>query len=143
MKITQLSVFAENKPRYIVAPCRLLADAGIDIRAIWLAETLHFGVLRLIVSDWRKSAKLLEEAGYVVKPTEVLAVEVPGGPSGLAGVLAAVETTSLNIEYMYAFPFGHGDKAILVFRFEDLDAAIEQLQSAGISMLAREELQER
>jgi hypothetical protein len=143
MKITQLSVFAENKPRYIVAPCRLLADAGIDIRAISLAETLHFGVLRLIVSDWRKSAKLLEEAGYVVKPTEVLAVEVPGGPSGLAGVLAAVETTSLNIEYMYAFPFGHDDKAILVFRFEDLDAAIEQLQSAGISMLAREELQER
>ena len=90
MKITQLSVFAENKPRYIVAPCRLLADAGIDIRAISLAETLHFGVLRLIVSDWRKSAKLLEEAGYVVKPTEVLAVEVPGGPDGLARVLAAV-----------------------------------------------------
>ena len=103
MKITQLSVFAENKPRYIIAPCRLLADAGVEIRAISLAETLHFGVLRLIVSDWRKSAKLLEEAGYVVKPTEVLAVEVPGGP----------------------------------------DAAIEQLQTAGISMLAREQLQER
>jgi hypothetical protein len=67
---------------------------------------------------------------------------VPGGPDGLARVLTAVETTSLNIEYMYAFPFGHGDKAILVFRFEDLDAAIEQLQKAGISMLAREQLQE-
>jgi len=143
MKITQLSIFAENKPGYIIAPCRRLADAGVEIRAISLAETQQFGVLRLIVSDWRKSAKLLQEAGYVVKPTEVLAVEVPGGASGLAGVLAAVETTSLNIEYMYAFPFDHGDKAILVFRFEDLDAAIEQLQAAGISMLAREKLQEQ
>jgi hypothetical protein len=141
MKITQLSVFAENKPGYIIAPCRLLAGAGVEIRAISLAETQRFGVLRLIVSDWQKSAKLLEEAGYMVKPTEVLAVEVPGGPSGLAEVLGVVENSSLNIEYMYAFPFDHGDKAILVFRFDDLDAAIEQLQSAGISMLAREELQ--
>ncbi len=78
----------------------------------------------------------------MVRPTEVLAVEVQGGPRGLAKVLAAVEMTSLNIEYMYAFPFGHDEKAILVFRFDDLDAAIEQLQSSGISMLAREELQE-
>ena len=79
MKITQLSVFAENKPGYVIAPCRRLADAGVSIRAISLAETQRFGVLRIIVSDWQAAAKLLQEAGFMVKPTEVLAIEVPGG----------------------------------------------------------------
>jgi hypothetical protein len=142
MKITQLSVFAENKPGYIIAPCRRLADAGVRIWALSLAETQHFGVLRMIVFDWQFAARLLEEAGFVVKPTEVLAIEVPDGPHGLSELLAALERTALNIEYMYAFPFGHSDKAILVFQFTDLDAAIERLQAAGVNLVAREELQE-
>lgn len=141
MKITQLSVFAENKPGYVIAPCRRVADAGVEIRAISLAETQHFGVLRMIVSDWRAAAKLLEEAGFVVKATEVLAVEVPEEPKGLARVLSAIENTGLNIEYMYAFPYGYAEKAVLVFCFDQLDAAIERLQSAGISLVTREELQ--
>ncbi len=142
MKITQLSVFAENKPGYIIAPCRRLADAGVRIRALSLAETQRFGVLRMIVFEWQAAAKLLEEAGFMVKPTEVLAIEVPDGPHGLSELLAAVEKTALNIEYMYAFPFGHSDRAILVFQFTDLDAAIERLQAAGVNLVAQEELQE-
>jgi hypothetical protein len=142
MKITQLSVFAENKPGYIIAPCRRLAEAGLRIWALSLAETQRFGVLRMIVSDWQSAARLLQQAGYMVKPTEVLAIEVPEGPHGLSELLAAVENTALNIEYMYAFPFGRGDKAILVFQFADLDVAIERLRAAGVNLVAREQLQE-
>ena len=140
MKITQLSVFAENKPGHIVAPCRLLAKAGVDIRALSLADTQKFGILRMIVSDWKKAKTTLEEGGFLVKATEVLAIEVPDTPGGLAQVLGALENTTVNIEYMYAFPFGRGGKAVLIFRFDDPDAAIERLKAARISVVGREEL---
>jgi hypothetical protein len=140
MKITQLSVFAENKPGHVAAPCRLLAGAGVNIRALSLADTQKFGILRMIVSDWRSAKKLLEESGFLVKATEVLAIEVPDTPGGLAEVLGAFENTSVNIEYMYAFPFARSEKAVLIFRFDDPDAAIGHLQSAGINLIGREEL---
>jgi len=142
MKITQLSVFAENKPGYIIAPCRRLADAGVQIRALALAETLRFGVLRMIVSDPDAAATLLQEAGFVVKATEVLALEVPNRPGGLSEILAAVENTALNIEYMYALSL-NGHNTVLIFQFTDLDAAIDRLQAAGVSMIVRRELQEK
>ncbi len=135
MKIQQLSVFAENKPGHILAPCRLLAREGIDLRALSLADTQRFGILRVIVSDPERAKMLLEAAGHVVKVTEVLAVEVPDRPGGLAQVLEVFEGTDVNIEYMYAFPFVRGEKAVLIFRFNDPDAAIARLQSAGINVL--------
>jgi len=140
MKITQLSVFAENKPGHLVAPCRLLAASGVNIRALSLADTQKFGILRMIVSDWRAAKKILENGGFLVKATEVLAIEVADTPGGLAEVLGTLENTSINIEYMYAFPFARGEKAVLIFRFDDPDAAIARLQDAGISLVAREEL---
>ena len=140
MKITQLSLFAENKPGHIVAPCKVLAAAGVNIRALSLADTQRFGILRIIVPDWQAAAKILEEAGFLVKATEVLAVEVTDRPGGLARVLEVLEGTSLNIEYMYAFPFGRGAKAVLIFRFNDPDAALQRLQAAGISLIGQEEL---
>jgi len=140
MKITQLSIFAENKPGHLTAPCRALADAGVDIRALALADTQRYGILRMIVSDPRGAQKVLEQAGFLVKATEVVAVEVPDRPGGLAQILAALENTSINIEYMYAFPFGRGENAVLIFRFDDPDAAIKQLQAAGVSMIMRKEL---
>jgi hypothetical protein len=136
MKIQQLSVFAENKPGHIAGPCRLLAEQGVDIRALALADTQKFGILRLIVSDPAKATKLLEAAGHVVKATEVLAIAVADQPGGLAQVLAALEGTPVNIEYMYAFPFGHDGKAVLIFRFDDPDKAIEVMQSKGVPVLA-------
>jgi hypothetical protein len=136
MKIRQLSIFAENKPGHIAAPCRLLAEQGVDIRALALADTQKFGILRLIVSDPAKATQLLESAGYVVKANEVLAIAVADQPGGLAQILAALEGTKVNIEYMYAFPFGHEGKAVLIFRFDDPDAAIKVLQAKGVSVLA-------
>ena len=135
MKIQQLSIFAENKPGHIAGPCRLLAEQGIDIRALALADTQRFGILRLIVSDPARATKALEAAGHVVKATEVLAVAVADQPGGLAQVLSALEGSPVNIEYMYAFPFGHDGKAVLVFRFDDPDAAIKVLQGKGVPVL--------
>ena len=138
MKIQQLSIFAENKPGHLAGPCRLLAEQGVDIRALALADTQRFGILRLIVSDSAKATRLLEGAGYVVKTTEVLAVPVADRPGGLAEVLAALEGSPVNIEYMYAFPFGHEGRAVLIFRFDDPDAAIKILQARGVAVLTGE-----
>ena len=107
---------------------------------MYLADTQQYGILRMIVSDWQKAARVLEEQGFVAKVTEVLAVEVPDRPGGLADVLGALEGTGINIEYMYGFPYPIGDEAILIFRFADPDAAIAHLQKAGINVLASGEL---
>jgi hypothetical protein len=136
MKIQQLSIFAENKPGHISGPCRLLADNGVDIRALALADAQRFGILRMIVSDAAKATRVLEAAGHVVKATEVLAIPVSDQPGGLAQVLAALEGTEVNIEYMYAFPLGHDGKAVLVFRFDNPDAAITVLQNKGVPVLS-------
>jgi hypothetical protein len=140
MKIQQISIFAENKPGHISAPARLLATEGINIRALYLADTQEYGILRLIVADWKKAAELLEAQGFIVKVTEVLAVEVPDRPGGLADVLDALQGSGINIEYMYAFPYMRGDQAIIIFRFNDPDTAMERLQAAGINLVASEEL---
>ena len=140
MKIQQLSLFVENKPGHIAAPARLLAQEGIDIRALYLADTQQYGILRMIVSDWQKAAALLEAHEFVVKVTEVLAVEVADRPGGLTDILDALDGTGINIEYMYAFPNLCGNQAILIFRFADPDAAIALLQAAGINPLASNEL---
>jgi hypothetical protein len=143
MKIHQLSLFLENKPGQLTEPCRLLAQAGINIRTLNLADTEQFGILRLIVSDWQKGARLLQEAGYVVNVTEVVAVEVPDRPGGLSELLAVFDNTEINIEYMYAFTFGRGDTAVMIFRFDKLDAAIERLQLAGNIVVGSTEVYER
>ena len=116
----------------MLEPCRLLARVGIDIRTLSLADTRQFGILRVIVSDWNNAAVLLQNAGYVVNVTEVVAVEVADRPGGLADLMALFEDSGINIEYMYAFPFGRQGRAVLIFRFDHPDAAIERLQAAGI-----------
>jgi hypothetical protein len=143
MKIHQLSLFAENKPGQIVAPIRFLAEKKIGICSLFLADTEQFGILRMIVSDWNRATELLKEAGFVVKVTEVIAVEVADQPGGLADVLTALDGAGLNVEYMYAFPIASHDKAILIFRFNDPDAAVERLQAANFNLLATNELLEK
>ncbi|MGD0801264.1 MAG: hypothetical protein ABR906_08115 [Terracidiphilus sp.] len=140
MKIQQISLFVENKPGHLTAPARLLAEEGIDIRSLYLADTQQFGIVRMIVSDWQKAAGILEAHGFVVKVTDVLAVEVANHPGGLAEILVALDGIGINIEYMYAFPYACADKAILIFRFAGLDAAIERLQAAGINLVTSDEL---
>jgi hypothetical protein len=135
MKIKQVSVFLENKPGQLLAPCQVLADAGINILTLSMADTQQFGILRLIVRDWNRAKDLLEKAGCVVRLTDVLAVEVDDRPGGLADIVRVIERTGLNIEYMYAFTFGRAGRAVLIFRFEDADAAIDRLQAGGVNVL--------
>jgi hypothetical protein len=135
MKLHQLSIFCENKPGSLVAPCRLLAHEGIDMQALSLADAERFGILRIVVSDWRRAKDVLEAGGFVANVTDVVAVEVPDRPGGLSEVLDVFEGSIINIEYMYAFPFARGEKAVLIFRFDQPDAAIEALRQAGVGTL--------
>jgi hypothetical protein len=143
MKLNQLSVFLENRPGRLSVPCKALAKAGINILTLSLADTKQFGILRLIVRDWQKAKSALEQVGCVVNVTEVIAVEVPDRPGGLADVLAIVDKAGINLEYMYAFTFRSKDRAILVLRFEDPDRAIEVLQKSGVNLIAAVELYSR
>ena len=135
MKIQQLSLFLENEPGQILHPCRLLAGAGVDIRTLCVADTKQFGILRMIVDDPEKAIRVLKEAGYVVNVTEVVALETPDRPGGLASVMGLFENSGVNIEYMYAFPFGRGDTATLIFRFEDPDTAIRALDKHKVNVI--------
>lgn len=141
MKLHQLSLFLENRPGKLKVPCRILADAGINIITLSLADTQQFGILRIIVRDWQRARKVLEDAGCVVNVTEVVAVDVADKPGGLAQILDVLEKATLAIEYMYAFTNGpNAGKATLVFRFENPDAAIAALTRAGINVVGDAEL---
>lgn len=140
MKLHQLSVFVENRPGQLAVPCRALAEADINIVTLSLADTEQFGILRLIVKDWEKAKAVIENAGCVVNVTEVVAVEVKDRPGGMLEILEIVEKADFNIEYTYAFTAPRGDKAVLIFRFDNPDQAIEALQDAGINVVGRLEL---
>lgn len=143
MKIHQLSLFLENKPGRLSEPCQALASAGINIVTLSLADTQQFGILRIIVREWEKAKDVLANMGCVVNVTEVVATEVDDRPGGLAEILKVIEAGGINIEYMYAFTFRYGDKAVLVFRFNDPDAAVKVLQAKGINVIGPVELYER
>jgi hypothetical protein len=144
MKIRQLSLFLENRPGQLRVPCKVLGDAGIDILTMSLADTQQFGILRLIVKDWKHARDVLEAAGQVVNVTELLALDVPDRAGGLASVLEVFEKTGLGVEYMYAFGLRErGKSATLLFRLEDPDAAAVKLAAAGISLVSAEELLRR
>ena len=135
MKIKQLSLFIENKPGTMTAPCKLLADAGINIASLTLADTKFFGVLRLIIKEWDKAKDLLEQNGFAVRLTDVVAIEVTHEAGSLSRILALLDETGVNVEYMYAFA-GPNSKAILIFRFDDPDTAVAKLADAdGMRLL--------
>jgi len=141
MKLQQLSLFLENKPGQLRAPCEALAAAGIDILTMSLADTASFGILRFIVRDPASAKQVLEDAGMVVRMTEVVPIEVDNKPGGLARALAAIEDAGLGVEYMYDFgAASRGGKAAIIFRFEDPDAALAALASARVRVFAMEEL---
>jgi hypothetical protein len=135
MKIHQISLFLENKPGHLNAICRTLADAQINIVTLSLADTQQFGIVRLIVEEWQKAKEVLEGAGYVVNVREVVAASVADKPGGMAEILDIIGKAGVNIEYMYAFTFRHGKEAVLVFRFDNPDRAIEALKASGRGVL--------
>jgi hypothetical protein len=141
MKLTQLSLFLENRPGRLIEPTRLLAAEGINVMTLCLADTAEFGILRLIVADPGRAAEVLNTAGWAVTLTEVVAVEVEDQPGGLAEVLGVFEQAGLNVEYVYAFALRRDDRAILVFRFQDPEQAIAALAKSGHRVLDAERLQ--
>ena len=140
MKVDQLAVFLENKSGRLAAITKVLSDSGVNIRALSVADTADFGILRLIVDDTDKATAALRNEGFTVGKADVIAVEVADKPGGLARVLAVLHEAAINVEYMYAFVEKSGENAVLIFRFDDPDMAITILQNAGIKILTGEEV---
>ena len=142
MRIRQISIFLENKPGQLSAICRDLADAGINIATLSLADTADFGIVRMIVDDHERAKAVLEGKGHVVNVREVIAVCVPDRPGGMAEVMQVLDKAGVNIEYSYAFAFHRGEKAVLVFRFSDNDKAESALKAAGYTTLGEDEVKD-
>lgn len=140
MRVKQISLFLENKSGRLVKVMDTLNDHKINIRALSIADTTDFGILRLIVSAPDEALKALKEAGFTVSTTDVIAVEVDDKPGGLARALKALEGSGINIEYVYAFVEKCTDKALVVFRVEDIDEALKLLHDAGINTLRGEQV---
>lgn len=140
MPIKQLSLFVENQPGSLSKVCQVLKENRINISTLSLADTREYGILRLLIQEHDRARVVLEKAGYVVKVTDVLALTVPDHPGGLADTLAILDTHALSVEYMYAFTYGRSNKAIIVFRFENPDKAVEQLKDEPIELVRAEEL---
>jgi hypothetical protein len=140
MKVDQISIFLENRAGRLAEVTRTLAEAEINIRALSLADTSDFGILRLIVSDFDKAKDVLKGAGFTVGRTSVVAVEVPDKPGGLHEILSLLNSKDINVEYMYAFVTQSGAQALMIFRFDRTDQAIETLKAAGLTMIPGETL---
>ena len=136
MSVKQISVFLENKAGALQSMTQTLADHHIDMRALSLAETNDFGIVRLIVDDVYAASTLLKEAGYIHNVTPVLGVMIPDEPGGLAKVVSILASHGVNIEYTYAFMTRSHGKACVVFRVEDNEAAERILGQNGIVTLS-------
>lgn len=140
MLVKQISVFIENKAGRLASVTSALAAQGIDTRALSLADTTNFGVLRLIVDQPEKALEVLKEGNYAVSTTDVVAVMVPDVPGGLAKVLDKFTELNIDIEYMYAFIGKESEKAIVILRIDKPEEALERLEAAGIETLPAEHL---
>ena len=135
MKVEQISIFLENKPGSLEEATRILKDANINIRTLSLADTTDFGVLRLIVNDVEAASRVLKEHGLRFSRTTVVAVEIPDRPGGLHGILEILTKNRINVEYLYAFVEKSGQNAVIIFRLDAPEAAIEVLQKNGMTVI--------
>ena len=135
MKVEQISIFLENKPGGLEEVTRILKDAQINIRTLSLADTTDFGILRLIVNNVDTASRVLKERGFRFSRTTVVAVEVPDRPGGLHSILEVLSKNGINVEYLYAFVERSGENAVIIFRFDAPDAAIDVLQKNGLTVL--------
>src|SRR4030065_1979239 len=142
MKVEQISVFLENKPDTLQQATRVLKHANINIRTLSMAETADFGILRLIVNDVEKANTVLKENGFQVSKTPVVAVEVPDKPGGLHSVMEAVSQEGINVEYVYAFVEKSGQNAVIIFRFDNPEKAIDVLMKKNFPVVPGKKLYE-
>ncbi|RME37204.1 MAG: ACT domain-containing protein [Deltaproteobacteria bacterium] len=140
MTVQQISIFIENKTGRLAEVTRVLGNAGINIRALSLADTSDFGILRLIVDTPDKALEVLKADGFTVSKTEVIAVEVPDRPKGLNSILEKLDQAGINVEYMYAFVERSGENAIIIFRFDDTQRALATLPEAGVKLVKSEKI---
>jgi hypothetical protein len=140
MRVQQISIFLENKSGRLAKVTETLGENSINIRALSIADTTDFGILRLIVDRPEQAVKALRETGFVVSTTEVLAVELDDTPGALSGAMHALDGVQINIEYLYAFVQKDPQKALVVFRVEQLDEAVKVLRENGITLLSSEEV---
>jgi hypothetical protein len=140
MKLEQLSIFLENRSGRLAEITGILARAGINIRALSLADTADFGILRLVVSQTARAVQVLREGGFTVATNEMVALELPDRPGGLWEILRVLEGAGINVEYMYAFVHKATENAVVIFRFDEPDRASAVLRAAGVRVLAGEEV---
>lgn len=140
MKIKQLSVFLENRAGRLADIATNLGDSGISIKAISLADTSTFGILRLIVDDTERAVQMLKERGFTVRLTDVAAVKVDDKPGELGKILQIIETADLNVEYIYGLSDHLKENAILIMRFEDMEKGITELLNNSVECLPHDNL---
>jgi hypothetical protein len=140
MDLEQISVFMENRPGSLADITGVLARADVNIRALSLADTADFGILRLVVNQPAAARRALKDNGFTVGTTTVLALEIPDRPGGLWGILQILATAALNVEYMYAFVQKSGENAVVIFRFDEPERAAKALQDAGVRVLSGEDV---
>jgi hypothetical protein len=135
MQVEQISVFLENKTGRLSEVTGILAEANVNIRALALADTSDFGVLRLIVDDNRRAISVLKENGFTVGSTQVVAALVKDTPGGLHHILETLQASDINVEYMYAYVRHTREDAVMIFRFDNVTAAIDVMQKNNISVI--------
>ena len=139
MKIKQLSIFLQNRMGSLSKPLEVLTDAGINIRAMCMADTSEFGILRLVVDDPMKGKEALEENNFLVKITEIIGVEMNDEPGGLTDILKVIKENEIDLEYLYAFSHDKSEKAILLLHASDIDELINVLTENKITIVLAEE----
>lgn len=140
MQAEQISIFLENKAGRLSEVTGILSENGVNIRALALADTTDFGVLRLIVDDNTKAEQVLKDGGFTVRKTEVVAVEVTDRPGGLHSLLETLYRAGINVEYMYAFVRQSGSNAVMIFRFDQPEDAVRVLSENGIAIIQGDKL---
>lgn len=140
MRVQQISIFLENKKGRLAKVTEVLGENDINIRALSIADTTDFGILRLIVNKPPLAYQVLKEAGFTVSTTDVIAVEVTDQPGGLSGILRHLDKVGINIEYLYAFVTQTATAALIVFRVEQVDEAIKVLQENGVRIVSGDEV---
>ena len=140
MAIKQLTVFVENKQGSLVSITDTLANNNINIRALSIAETEDFGILRLIVNDVETAKNTLTEKGYLIKVTNVVGVKIGDAPGKLTAALSVLDKAGINMEYLYAFMTRTEKHAYVVFRVEDDEAAESALEAAGFHLITNADI---
>ncbi|HNT29856.1 MAG TPA: ACT domain-containing protein [bacterium] len=141
MEVRQLTIFMDNRPGRLKSVTKVLADANINMRALSIADSTDFGLLRIIVDDPDFTKKTLEDAGFVAKINHVVVIEVDDRPGGLDAILAPIADADINIEYIYAFAGGENkEKALVLFKFNDNQKAIGVLETAKVRILSEEDI---